>query len=47
MKGEGHVTKKAEIKVLRPSQGLLANTRSQEEAKKDPPLQRSEGVWPC
>lgn len=28
-------------------QGLTATTSSQEEAREDPPLQVSEGVWPC
>lgn len=36
-----------QIKALQLPARSAVNTRSQEEAEKEPPLQVSEGAWPC
>lgn len=48
---EGHVTAEAEIGMMqlqaKKHHRCSATTRSQQEAKKDPPLEPSEGEWLC
>lgn len=43
------VVTEAEIRVIQiqERQGLVVSTRSQEETKKDPPLQPTKGAWLC
>ena len=51
MRGEDHVTIEAEIGVLqlqvKECWELPATIKSKEEARKDSPLQASEGPWTC